>query len=59
MIFLGRISAICRSPGIGSPGDELLLSNGLRFPGAAEEQADLIAKLVDVGASGIAIGEKK
>lgn len=39
-------------------GGELLLTNGMSFPDGAAEQTDLVEKLVEAGASALAIGEK-
>lgn len=39
-------------------GGELLLTNGMSFPRRAHDQADLIERLVEVGANGLAIGER-
>ncbi|RVU23736.1 PucR family transcriptional regulator [Streptomyces antnestii] len=39
-------------------GGELLLTNGMSFPKAAREQEELVSRLVDAGASALAIGEQ-
>lgn len=39
-------------------GGELLMTNGLSFPKKAVDQESLVAKLSEVGVSGLAIGEK-
>lgn len=39
-------------------GGELLMTNGMSFPKAARGQEELVERLVDVGASALAIGER-
>src|SRR4051812_35288680 len=39
-------------------GGELLMTNGMSFPADGDEQGDLVERLVEAGASGLAIGEE-
>ena len=39
-------------------GGELLMTNGMSFPADGAEQQDLVERLVEAGASGLAIGEE-